>query len=82
MVPSTGLYSDVPSADNPHETESIEVTTILTITMLLVSNNELPSHALERKKIPEPSFGKAPIFCARAFFVLYEFVGRVRTTFL
>jgi hypothetical protein len=52
MVPSTGLYSDVTSVDNPHEPESIVGTTILTILLLLLSNNELQNHAIERKKLP------------------------------
>ena len=38
ILPSTGLYSDVPSADKPHETESIGVTTILIIPIHLSSH--------------------------------------------
>jgi hypothetical protein len=72
ILPSTGLYSDVTSADKPHEPESIEVNPILTVTMLLLPNDELQNHAIERKKIPEPSFGKAPIFLLVLFSIFMK----------
>jgi hypothetical protein len=50
MLPRTGLYSDATPADKTHEPESIEGTTILTIPILLVSDDELQCHAIDRKK--------------------------------
>ena len=37
---------------------------------------------LEERKFLELSFGEGSDFCARVFFILYELVGKVRTTVL
>jgi hypothetical protein len=52
MLPRTGLYSDVISADKPLEPESIKGTTILTIPVLLVSDDAISHFGRYIKKYP------------------------------